>query len=75
MSETAGRLFRRAKERHVFLYEKVVILSKKITVNVQRRDKKSDKYIYKDHLQVGAALCHMTIILYTVALEIFPTAS
>ena len=53
--ESAGRtrdFFSRGKERHVFLFEKVIIISKKIEVTVQRRNKKSDTYIYKHHLQV-----------------------
>lgn len=50
----AGRsLFSRAHERHVFLFEKMVIFSKKIEAPVQKREKKSDNYLYKAHLPVG----------------------
>ena len=40
----------RNKERHVFLFEKVIVLSKVI---MQERNRKTDAYKYKDHLQVG----------------------
>ena len=46
-------LFSRAKERHVFLYEKVIIFSKKIEAPVQKKAKKSDNYLYKDHLEAS----------------------
>ena len=52
MSDNAGR-FSRLRERHVFLFEKMVIVSKKVEASVQRKkQKKSDAYIYKDHIQV-----------------------
>ena len=54
-SSTSRSLFSRARERHVFLFEKMVIFSKKIeAAAVQKREKKSDNYLYKGHLQVGA---------------------
>lgn len=50
----AGRsLFSRAHERHVFLFEKMIIFSKKIEAPVQKREKKSDNYLYKGHLPVS----------------------
>ena len=49
----AGRsLFSRAHERHVFLFEKMVIFSKKTETSSQKKDKKSDNYLYKGHLSV-----------------------
>jgi hypothetical protein len=51
-SSTSRSLFSRAHERHVFLFEKMVIFSKKIKAPVQKREKKSDNYLYKAHLPV-----------------------
>ena len=49
----AGRsLFSRAHERHVFLFEKMIIFSKKTEAASQKKDKKSDNYFYKGHLSV-----------------------
>ena len=45
-------LFSRAHERHVFLFEKMVIFSKKTEAASQKKDKKSDNYLYKGHLSV-----------------------
>ena len=53
-SSTSRSLFSRAHERHVFLFEKMVIFSKKIEAPVQKREKKSDNYLYKGHLPVGS---------------------
>ena len=58
MSDNAGR-FSRLRERHIFLFEKVVIISKKVEVPVQNRQKKNDAYVYKDHIQV-----HVYNIIY-----------
>lgn len=59
MWENAGSasrsLFSRAKGRHVFLFEKVIILSKRIEAPVQKKANKSDNYLYKGHLEVFAA--------------------
>ena len=58
--ESYGRTrdrFSRGKERHVFLYEKVIIFSKKIEAPVQHRDRKSDSYIYKNHVEVCVCVC------------------
>jgi hypothetical protein len=52
-SSTSRSLFSRAHERHIFLFEKMVIFSKKIEAPVQKREKKSDNYLYKGHLPVG----------------------
>lgn len=52
MADNAGR-FSRMRERHVFLFEKVIIVSKKVEAPVQKRQKKSDAYIYKDHIEVS----------------------
>ena len=57
MWETTGHsrsLLSRSKERYVFLYEKVIVFSKKKEEVVQQknREKKSDSYVYKAHLQV-----------------------
>ena len=52
-SSTSRSLFSRARERHVFLFEKMVIFSKKTEVISQRRDKKEDNYRYKGHLTVS----------------------
>ena len=49
--------FSRLRERHVFLFEKMIILSKKIDAPVQKRQKRSDTYIYKDHIQVAIVRC------------------
>lgn len=50
-------LFSRAKARHVFLFEKVVIFSKKIEApTVQKKANKADNYLYKGHLQVMVVL-------------------
>ena len=46
-------LFSRGRERHVFLYEKVIIISKKIEVPEEKRKRKSDAYLYKSHLDVS----------------------
>ena len=55
----AGRsLFSRAHERHVFLFEKMIIFSKKTEVASQKKDKKSDNYLYKAHLSV----CYLTFV-------------
>ena len=35
------------------MFEKMLILSKKIDAPVQKRQKRSDTYIYKDHIQVA----------------------
>ena len=52
VSDNMGR-FARLKERHVFLFEKVIIVSKKVEAPIQpKKQKKSDAYIYKDHIQV-----------------------
>lgn len=53
-SGSASRsLFSRAKPRHVFLFEKVLIFSKSIQAPVQKRANKSDNYLYKGHLEVS----------------------
>jgi hypothetical protein len=52
VSDNAGR-FSRLRERHVFLFEKVIIVSKKVEVPEQKRQKKSDAYVYKDHIQMA----------------------
>ncbi len=55
LSEPPGAtrsLFTRAKERHVFLFEKVIIFSKKFEAPAQKKAKKSDNYLYKGHLSV-----------------------
>ena len=52
-SSTSRSLFSRARERHVFLFEKMVIFSKKFEAPVQKREKKSDNYLYKGHLPVS----------------------
>ena len=55
VSDNMGR-FARLKERHVFLFEKVIIVSKKVEAPIQpKKQKKSDAYIYKDHIQVECA--------------------
>ena len=54
VSDNMGR-FSRLRERHVFLFEKVVIVSKKVEAPVQKRQKKNDTYVYKDHIQVNGA--------------------
>ena len=65
-SSTSRSLFSRARERHVFLFEKMVIFSKKIeAAAVQKREKKSDNYLYKGHLQVGACAPLTTLQLCT----------
>ena len=46
-------LFARAKERHVFLFEKVVIMSKKFEAPSQKKARKADNYLYKAHLPVS----------------------
>ncbi len=52
-SGSASRsIFSRAKNRHVFLFEKVIIFSKKIEAPVQKKANKSDNYLYKGHLEV-----------------------
>ena len=53
--ESSGRAldrFTRGKERHIFLYEKVIIFTKKIEAPVQHRERKSDSYKYKNHVEV-----------------------
>ena len=38
----------------MFLFEKVIIVSKKVEAPVQHKKlKKSDAYVYKDHIQVN----------------------
>ena len=51
-SATGLSLFSRAHERHVFLFEKMVIFSMKTEAASQKKDKKSDNYLYKGHLSV-----------------------
>ncbi len=51
-SGASRSLFSRAKSRHVFLFEKVIIFSKKFEAPVQKKANKSDNYLYKGHLQV-----------------------
>lgn len=46
-------LFSRAKNRHVFLFEKVIIFSKKIEAPVQKKANKSDNYLYKGHMELA----------------------
>ena len=53
--ESYGRAtdrFARGKKRHIFLYEKVIIFSKKFEAPAQHRGQKSDIYIYKNHVEV-----------------------
>ncbi|XP_064394255.1 guanine nucleotide exchange factor DBS-like isoform X2 [Halichondria panicea] len=46
-------LFSRGHERHVFLFEKVIIFSKKIEASEEKkRVRKSDAYLYKGHLEL-----------------------
>jgi hypothetical protein len=52
VSDNAGR-FSRLRERHVFLFEKVLIISKKVEAPVQKKQKRSDAYVYKDHVEVS----------------------
>ena len=59
--DNPGRsLFSRAKERHVFLFEKVVIISKKFEAPAQKKSKKSDNYLYKTHVSVS--LCEKKVM-------------
>ena len=44
-SSTSRSLFSWARERHVFLFEKMVIFSKKIEASIQKREKKLDNYL------------------------------
>ena len=52
MWQSAGR-FSKKKEHHVFLFEKVVIISKKFEAQSQKRGQKKICYLYKDHLQIA----------------------
>ena len=51
-SAASRSLFSRAHERHVFLFEKMIIFSKKTEAASQKKEKKSDNYHYKAHLSV-----------------------
>lgn len=47
--------FSRSREKHVFLFEKVIVLSKRVeSVDTHaRRGKKTEGYLYKEHLAVS----------------------
>ena len=51
-SSTSRSLFSRTHERHCFLFEKMIIFSKKAEVPSQKKDRKPDNYRYKGHLTV-----------------------
>eukprot|EP00731_Ephydatia_muelleri_P029597 Em0021g120a len=52
--ESTDTKFSRGRDRHVFLFEKVLICSKKMEVEEsQKKGKKSEAYVYKDHIQMA----------------------
>ena len=67
-SATRSLFSPRGKERHVFLFEKVIIFSKKIEAPEDKRGKKKpDAYLYKGHLDVSVGWCikHRVLMLTT----------
>ncbi len=46
--------FSRSREKHVFLFEKLIVLSKKVesTEGGTKRARKTDVYLFKEHLDV-----------------------
>ena len=47
-------MFSRSKERHVFLFEKVLVLSKKVTNRVADSKKPgANSFLYKEHYSVS----------------------
>lgn len=45
--------FPRGKDRHVFLFDKVIILSTKTQTPEDKKGNKKDVYLYKEHLDVS----------------------
>ncbi len=46
--------FSRSREKHVFLFEKLIVLSKKVEASegAAKRARKNEAYLYKEHLEV-----------------------
>ena len=58
VSEPGLLTFSRSREKHVFLFEKVIVISKK-TETVEgnsRRAKRTEAYVYKEHLDVSSCV-------------------
>ena len=58
-------MFTRNKERHVFLFEKVLVLSKKVTNRVGDSKKPgSPSFLYKEHYLVSIRIAKSVALVY-----------
>ena len=58
-------MFTRNKERHVFLFEKVLVLSKKVTNRVGDSKKPgSPSFFYKEHYLVSIKIAKSVALVY-----------
>ncbi len=57
--------FSRSREKHVFLFEKLIVLSKKVesTEGGTRKARKTEVYLYKEHLDVSSIFSALLLAL------------